>query len=218
MRVTTKAVFDIATLLLLEWNGYEYSGPLELCGGGPSQQQIDAANATAANDTAQTQIAQQYNQRQTDAYNKILPYATSRLSNGLPFYGNLTDYSGGNAATAYNPVRAATLRSLAGFGSALPSGYKNAALTDVNLGEAQNFDSGLESDEMANEQAKANAAGLLVGQQQINNPITAYGSANQGNNSIMQAPLRSPSLGGLIGGLGGGLLNAAGTLGAAGAF
>lgn len=212
MRITTKAVWNsmddfIAGLPPNVEEGFEYDGPIDLCGGGPSAQQEAAAAATASNDQALTGIAQQYNQRQTDAYNEIKPYATSRLQNGLPFYGGLTDYANGVASKAYAPVRAATLRSLSSFGSALPSGFATAALRDVDLGKAQNYDSNLVNNEVMNEQAKAQAAGLLTGEQQINNPVTAYGTSNQGSQSIMQAPLQSPGLGGLIGGLAGGVIN-----------
>jgi hypothetical protein len=175
-------------------------------GGGPSAEQRQAAAATASNTNAETQIAQEYNQRQTDAYNKIKPYATSRLKNGLPFYNQLTDYAGGTAAKAYAPVRAATLRSLA-YGGDLPSGFKSAALRDIDMAQANQFDSGLQNAMFENEAAKNNAAALLTGQQELNNPINAYSAANQGNQSIMQAPLQSPSLAGLIGGIGGSVIN-----------
>ena len=39
MRVTTKAVFDIESGDLLEWEGYDYEDPVELAGGGPSAAQ-----------------------------------------------------------------------------------------------------------------------------------------------------------------------------------
>jgi hypothetical protein len=61
---------------------------------------------------------------------------------------------------------------------------------------------------MANEQAKNNAAGLLVGQQQVANPIGWAQTAGSGNNSIMQAPLGSPGIGGLLGGIAGGAMQA----------
>jgi len=39
MRVTTKAVFDIESGDLLEWEGYDYEDPVELACGGPSAAQ-----------------------------------------------------------------------------------------------------------------------------------------------------------------------------------
>lgn len=207
MRVTTKVVFDIETMEELLRKSCDYLGPVEYCGGGPSQQQKDAAAATATNTEAQTAIAQNYNQRENDQYNQIKPYAFSRINNGLPFYKQLTDNAGGISAKAYAPVRAATLRGLSGMGSNLPSGFSTAALRDVDLGQASNFDSNLVNNEFANEQAKSEAARLITGQQQIANPVNAYGAANQGNNSIMQAPLQSPGYAGLVGGIGGSLIN-----------
>ncbi len=218
MRINARVVIDIEHDLVLACDSVEYDGPVIFCGGGPSQQQIDAANATASNTAAQTQIAQQQNQRQNQEWSLIQPYIQSRLTNGLPFYNDLTSYAKGNAATAYNPVRAATVRNLASFGSALPSGFKQASLNDVNTNEAQAFDQGLQNAKLENEQAKSNAAGMAAGQQQINNPVSTYAAANQGNNDVMQAPLQSPGLGGLIGGLGGGLLSAVGSAAASGAI
>jgi hypothetical protein len=57
---------------------------------------------------------------------------------------------------------------------------------------------------LANDEAsRVNALAALTNQQQIAAPQAFFGLANSGNNSIMQAPLQSPALGGLGGVLGG---------------
>jgi hypothetical protein len=57
---------------------------------------------------------------------------------------------------------------------------------------------------LMNEQAKSDAARVLTNQAQVLNPLGYYSGAQQGNNSIMQAPLQRPGLAGLIGGVAGG--------------
>jgi hypothetical protein len=136
----------------------------------------------------------------------IKPYAMSRLNNGLPFYNNLTDYTSGVASKAYAPVRAATLRRLTSMGD-LPSGFREASLRDIDLAKAGNYDSGLVNNMLMNEQAKSEAARLLTNQQQIANPLGYYQAAGNANQSIMQAPLQSPGLSGLLGGVAGAAIN-----------
>jgi hypothetical protein len=60
---------------------------------------------------------------------------------------------------------------------------------------------------IGSEQAKQGAAALLTGQEQISNPVGYTRAAMQGNQSIMQAPLQTPGLGGLLGGLAGGVIS-----------
>lgn len=52
MRVTTKAVFDIETWDLLEWEGFDYDGPVEECKGSNSKQQMQIADQNQAQQTA----------------------------------------------------------------------------------------------------------------------------------------------------------------------
>lgn len=199
MRITTRAVFDIESGRLLEWDGYDYEGPLELCGGGPSASQKRAAAQTERSAAEQLAQARQMNAREQEQYDAIKPFAFSRLQGGLPFFGALTDYSSGTNARAFAPARTALLQRLGSFQS-LPSGFREQALTDFDSARARGFDENLLQALFANEQAKSEAARLLTGQQQIANPLGYYGGAQQGYNNILQAQsLVRPGLGGIIG-------------------
>lgn len=179
-------------------------------GGGPSSEQRQAA-ASQADATQQSLAAgKDAAQFQKDQINKITPFATDRLNNGLPFYGDLTDYAGGTSAKAWAPAKAAALRRLDSTDSfyGTPSGYKEATLGDIDASRARDFDSNLTNAMFSNEQSKQDAARLLTGQAQLVNPQSWYNTGMQGNQSILQAPLQSPGLGGLIGGIAGGALSA----------
>lgn len=52
MKITTKATFDIETGELLSWEGFEYDGPLALCGRSESKQVVNAGLANSATDQA----------------------------------------------------------------------------------------------------------------------------------------------------------------------
>lgn len=172
-------------------------------GGGPSDSQKRAADAQAA----ATQQATKTSQDMLNVYKRQLgliePFATSRLNNGLPFFPALTDYSKGTTAQAFQPAYAALNRRFASMG-ALPSGFKTQAVSDLDAQRARAFDSQLVNNLMLNETAKNNAAAMLTGQQQLANPLGWTGAAMQGNQSIMNAPLASPGIGGVLGGLVGG--------------
>lgn len=58
------------------------------------------------------------------------------MTNGLPFYDALTDYTGGTTAAAFAPGRAAILRRLNTM-SGLPSGMKEQTLADYDANEAR---------------------------------------------------------------------------------
>jgi hypothetical protein len=176
-------------------------------GGGPSQQQKDAATAQTENSARQSAIEEKQLADQEGYMNQIKPFATDRLNNGLPFYSNLTDYSNGVTSKAYAPVRAAALRSTASFGGALPSGYKSGVLRSIDLQKARDFDSGLVNSQMLNEQSKQDAARVLTGQAQLLTPATYGQNATQGYSSVMNAPLQTPGIGGLLGGIAGGVIN-----------
>lgn len=176
-------------------------------GGGPSSEQ----KAAAASQAAATQQAAQTSKEMLGVYKsqlaKIDPFATSRLNAGLPFFNSLTDASKGQIAQAYQPAYAALNRRLSTMG-ALPSGFRTTATTALDAAKARDFDSGLLNNLMLNETAKNNAAAMLTGQQQMANPLGWTNATMQGNQSIMQAPLASPGLGGMLGGLAGGALSA----------
>jgi hypothetical protein len=130
------------------------------------------------------------------------------MNGGLPFYGNLTDATSGTTAQAFAPAHANLERTLA-TQPGLPNGFATQARTDLDAQQARAFDQGLVGNMFTQEQAKQAGASGLLGQAQIANPLGYYGTALQGNQSIMQAPLQKPGLGGLIGGIAGGALRAA---------
>jgi hypothetical protein len=176
-------------------------------GGGPSQSQKDAAASQArATDQASRTSADMLNVYKSQL-GKIDPFATSRLNNGLPYYKALTDFSSGTNAKAYAPAYAALNRRFSSMG-AMPSGFRTQALSDLDAARARDFDSSLVNNLNLNETAKNNAAAMLTGQQQLANPLGWTGQTMQGNSSIMNAPLASPGIGGLIGGIAGGALSA----------
>ena len=176
-------------------------------GGGPSQQQKNAAQAQADATNQSAQTSRDMLGIYKNQYAKIDPFATNRLNNGLPFYKALTDYNNGTTAQAFQPAYAALNRRLSSTG-AMPSGFGLQARTDLDAQRARAFDSGQVNNMMLNETAKNNAAAMLTGQQQLSNPLGWTGQTMQGNQSIMNAPLASPGIGGLIGGLAGGALSA----------
>ncbi len=208
MKIYREIVFDLTSfdddgkMAILSEDSFEYDGPIAHAGGGPSSEQKAAAKSQAALDTQSAENSKEGMQIQKEQLAKINPFATSRMNNGLPFYGALTDYASGTNAQAFAPAHAALLRHMKNYGS-LPSGFKTQALADFDAQRAMGYDSMMAQNLSADEQARNNAAGMLVGQQQIANPIGWAQTAGSGNSSIMNAPLASPGLSGLIGGLAG---------------
>src|SRR6185312_16127223 len=131
-------------------------------GGGPSSEQKQAA-ASQANLTDQlANTASRQEQFFENQQNKVNPFYTSRMNNGLPYYSSLTDAAGGTTAQAFQPARAALARETGGFGPSLPNGFATQANSDLNEQQAQAFDQNLVGAMSANEQAKqAGAAGLI---------------------------------------------------------
>jgi len=105
MKVTTKAVFDIASGDLLDWEGYDYQGPVEHCGGGPSSTQQAAQQQQLQNAQQEGALAGQSAQKFNALGANVSPFYQNEMTNGLPFYGNLTDFTSGTTAQAYNPAR-----------------------------------------------------------------------------------------------------------------
>lgn len=170
-------------------------------GGGPSQQQKDAA-ASQAN--LNNQLGQGYQQQQQFAQTqqaKVNPFYTNEMNNGLPYMANMTDAAGGNTARAFAPARAQLEAQLNQNPNALPSGFAQQARTDLASNQGRAFDQQLQGAQQANFGARQQGAAGLMGQQQVANPLGYSGQATQGNNSIMNAPLASPGLGGLLGGM-----------------
>lgn len=205
MRITTKAVFDIETGKLLEWEGYEYVGPLERCGGGPS----DAQNAAAS---SQAQLNSELGSafKQNEAFKeaqqaKVNPFYTQMMNQGNPYFSSQTDAASGDTARAFAPARQQLEQGLRQGGNALPSGFAMGARSDLSSNQARAFDQQLQGAQQGNFAAKQAGASGLLGQAQIANPNAYASTATQGNIGIMNAPLASPGLGGLLGGLAGGL-------------
>lgn len=176
-------------------------------GGGPSSEQ-KAAAASQTNLTNQLAGVANRSQNFLEAQqNKVNPFYTSRMQNGLPYFNALTDAAGGTTAQAFQPARAQLMRSL-GSQQGLPSGFREGAMNDFNENQAQAFDQNLIGALGANEQAKQAGASGLLGQAQLANPQGYFGAALGGNQSIMNAPLQRPGMAGVLGGLAGGLASA----------
>jgi hypothetical protein len=127
------------------------------------------------------------------------------MNQGNPYFANQTDPMAGNVAQSFAPARAQLEQSLKQGANALPSGFAEQARTDLATKQAQAFDQNLQGAQQQNLATKQAGAAGILGQAQIANPTAYSGQAIQGNQSIMQAPLASPGLGGLLGGLAGGL-------------
>lgn len=208
MRITTKAVFDIESMALVDWEGFEYEGPLDLAGGGPSDEQKQAAASQTALNTelgGAFKSNEAFKEKQQAAVN---PFYQSRMQGGLPYFSNLTDSAAGTTAAAFAPARAGLEQQLGQNPNSLPSGFAMGARSDLAANQARSFDQQLTGAMGANEQAKQAGASGLLGQAQIANPLGYGSAATSGNQAIMQAPLATPGLGGLLGGLAGGLASA----------
>lgn len=177
-------------------------------GGGPSPQQQQAA---ASQIQLNNQLAQVFGRQENFAeaqQNKVNPFYTSQMNNGLPYYNNLVDAQSGNTARAFAPAKAQLERTLGQNANALPSGFATGARTDLAAEQARQFDQGLQGAQAQQFAARQGGAAGLVGQQQAANPLGYAGAAGQGYGSVMNAPLARPGLAGLLGGIGGGLASA----------
>lgn len=176
-------------------------------GGGPSSEQKQAA-ASQANLTDKAGQAFLNTQRfQQGQQEKVNPFYTSRMQNGLPFFNSLLDSQSGLTAQAFAPIRAEAARRM-GSQQGLPSGFRDQMMSDLNEEQARAFSSNIQGALAANEQAKQAGASGLLGQAQIANPQGYLSAAMGGNQSIMGAPLQRPGMAGVLGGLAGGLASA----------
>lgn len=177
-------------------------------GGGPSAAQNAAAQSQANLNNELGGAFGRQEQFSEAQQNKVNPFYTSIMQNGLPYYSNLMDATSGANAQAFAPARAQLEQQLGQSANALPSGFAQGARSDLAAQQARSFDQGLVGNMGANFQAQQQGASGLLGQAQIANPTGYAGAATQGNASIMNAPLAKPGLGGLLGGLAGGLASA----------
>jgi hypothetical protein len=169
-------------------------------GGGPSQQQKNAAQAQADLTNQLGQTAAKEEGFKEDQQNKVNPFYTDLLKNGPDYYNDATDFASGVNARAYAPAKADLVRRL-GTTTGLPSGYRDQALTDFNENRAQGYDGQLMSLMADREATRERGAAGLTGQAQIANPLGYYQGAEQGNSSIMNAPLQRPGFAGTLGSL-----------------
>jgi len=200
MRITTKAVFDMASGDLLEWRGYEYEGPIEHCGGGPSDAQKQAQAQTLANAQQEGQLAQSVQPQFLANANKAGAFYGNEMKQGLPFFGSLQDFNAGTTAQAFNPAKANFLRQASTMG-ALPSGFKAAGMNDIQAAQAQTFDQNMLQNLMLQQQAKQQGAQGVAGVAQMLNPAAFYGGSSSAGSAAMQPlqPQYNPWLG-VIGG------------------
>lgn len=177
-------------------------------GGGPSQAAQNAAQSQAnLNNQLGSAFGRQEKFSETQQ-NKVNPFYTQMMQQGLPYFNALTDASAGTTAQAFQPAKAQLEQQLGQSANALPSGFATQARSDLASNQAHSFDQQLQSNLGANLQAKQQGASGLLGQAQIANPTGYAGAATQGNSAVMNAPLAKPGLGGLLGGLAGGLASA----------
>jgi hypothetical protein len=203
MKITTRAVFDMESGNLLEWEGYDYDGPIEHCGGGPSSQQKAAQAQTLQNAQQEGQLATQSADKFNGLYGDVNPFYTSEMNHGLPFYNNLTDFNSGTTAQAYNPAKAAFLRQSSTMG-ALPSGFKAGGMNDINEAQAHDFDAQQVNNMFAQYQAKQAGAAGKTGLMQVVNPAAFYGGSTSAAGAGMQPLQVQPNqLMGVLGGVAG---------------
>jgi hypothetical protein len=145
-------------------------------GGGASSTQKQAQQQQLTNATQEGQLAGQSAGKFNALGDSVSPFYASEMTNGLPFYNNLTDFSSGTTAQAYNPAKAAFLRTQSTMG-ALPSGSKAAGINDINEAEGKTFDSNLVNNMFANLQTKQQGAGGTAGLMQAYNPAAFYGGS-----------------------------------------
>src|SRR2546430_8097282 len=172
-------------------------------GGGPSKQQQQAADSQTA---LNNQLGQTFGKQEAFSeaqQNKVNPFYTQTLQNGLPYYSQLTDQASGDTARGFAPARAQLEQQLKQSPNALPSGFATGARSDLAAQQGRAFDESLQAAQGANFQAKQQGAAGLLGQAQISNPTAYSGQATAGKQAIMNAPLAKPGLSGLLGGLAG---------------
>jgi hypothetical protein len=186
---------------------FEYDGPLELCGGGPSKQQNQAADRQGQLSEEEAALARTEQASRDKLRGIATPFYGDLMKNGPDYTNAALDYAGGTNARAYAPAKAALLQRL-GQSTGLPSGYRDQALTDFEENRASGYDSNLTSiladRQAAKERGAAGVTNLISGY----NPSAYYGGAEGANQSILNANLRKPGVGGIIGGVLGGASSA----------
>src|SRR5262249_27356512 len=127
-------------------------------GGGPSPEQKAAAQSQA-NLNAQLGSAFGKQEAFTEAQqNKVNPFYTQLMQNGLPYYANVADQLSGTTAQAFIPAKAQLERAIGQSANALPSGFAQQARTDLASDQARAYDQSLQGLLGANFQAKQQGA------------------------------------------------------------
>lgn len=153
--------------------------------GGPSQTQKDAQAQTLSNAKNEGKLANQSAEKFNAIYGDVNPFYTNEMNNGLPFYGNTTDYASGDTSRAFAPAYGDLARRLSTSGYA-PSGFATGATSDLTARRAQAFDSQLQQNQLLNYQAKQAGAAGKTGLMQIVNPAAFYGGSTSAGNAAMQ--------------------------------
>jgi len=206
MRITTKAVYDMETMALLSWEGYEYDGPVDRFGGGPS-----------AAEQAQTQLAQQQSAAAQQAQaQSAASYATTSPGLGIAenYYKAL---SSGDpqaifkaASPSINAVIGNTEAAKRNIQLNMPKGgEQNLALEQADIAKASQIGNLETTAYTSSFPALANLAstGLGLSVNEMANAIAGFQGASQSQSSIMQADAANKAstmgfLGSLAGGAG----------------
>ena len=212
MKIATRIEFQLTAEGMEEIYREEffYEGPLAMCGGGPSKEQSAAAASQGRLTDQLGRTAAQQEAYMEAQRNKTTPFYTDLMNNGPAYTNQALDAAGGTNAQAFAPARADLIRRL-GASTGLPSGSREQSLTDFNNQEALGYDNSLMSIRADQQAARERGAAGIMGEAQQSNPLGYYQGAMGGNSSIMNANLRRPGLGGVLGGLAGGAMNAAAT-------
>lgn len=185
-----------------------HGGEWEHCGGGPPKSQTDAANRQGALSEEQAALARTEQASRDKLRGIATPFYGDLMNNGPDYTNTALDYAGGTNARAFAPAKANLVRRL-GASTGLPSGYRDQALTDFEENRASGYDSALTGvladRQAAKERGAAGVTNLISGY----NPSAYYGGASGANQSILNANLRKPGIGGIIGGIVAGGANAA---------
>lgn len=235
MRVTMRAVFDMESMALIEWQGYEYSGPVEYMKHSTEKAKADAAQAR--NDAMQQKAFDSQQKTLADIKSSFGKYLDGKQGFDPAQLAALkTQFLAGNAKQ-FNSARSGVMSALASRGGVgQPAGGDVVrGLSGLYGSEASNLSSGLTGIKLQDlSQAltnQFNTGSLLSGNAAtLNSPISTFGSgASNALNQRIQvgmqpgffSQLGTSLAGGLGAGLGagltGGLGGVLGGLGKAGA-
>lgn len=128
--------------------------------------------------TAST-LAGQESARRERAFNALFPYASARMTSGLPEISNIKDLSEGALARNTGLARNQTLRSLAGAGINPNDPSSLQIMADFDADRARSFDDLLLQIINAQNNAKESGARLMAGVASGSDPFAALNLATQ---------------------------------------